>query len=116
MVLTDEGEKWIDLYADIERDFCCQEHTVYADGEHLPYGYVIWVEREYMMKPVYVDDRRVVIALPRNSLLQVDTESGEAAIVADLNTTINSLIFCAEQRLLLAGGENGVLTTLSTGD
>ena len=43
------------------------------------------------MKPVYVDDRHLVIALPSDSLLRVDVESGKAEVVADLGTTINSL-------------------------
>jgi hypothetical protein len=87
-----------------------------ADGElvHIGYGYG-W-DGTSCTKPVYIDDHRLVVGTQSGFLLLVDVAKRESTIVHDLNTTIHDLLFCPEQQLLLAGGENGTLTVFSVRD
>jgi hypothetical protein len=117
-VFSDGGQEWLNLDSEIERDFTCELAQLQSDdGTLLHYGYRLaagtWEGGDFMTRPVYLDERRVVVGTPNGFLLLVDRVTRETTVAHDLKVTINGLVYCPHQGVLLAGCENGTLTTFA---
>ena len=111
-----------DFSSDFARDFSSEPLNVTDDAgqsAHVGYRYTSGDVRltlahgDFLTKPVYIDDHRVVLGTPSGFLLRMDTANGQSEAVHDFHSRINTLQFHPETRLLLVGCENGTLTAFA---
>ena len=107
----------VDFASDFARDFSSEPYFTDDDaGRPVQVGYrysagdvrLTLAHGDFLTKPIYIDDRRVVLGTPSGFLLCVDTATGRSEVVHDFHARINSLQFHPAKRLLLAGCEDGV--------
>ena len=119
-LFSDGPDQWIELHSEIERDFTCAPYHGEQHGgtEAVHIGYRVsagvWGAGTYMTTPVSLNERQVVVGTPNGFVQLVDVVRGEATVVSDTESPINSLVFCPAASVLLAGCENGTLTAWST--
>jgi hypothetical protein len=112
-VLSDQGDRFIDVHSAINRDFVYSPRSAGSpSGEMIDIGFRLGTDY-HNAKPFYLDDHTVGLATPGGFLLAVDTVSGQSRVLHDFGEPIADLCFHPEKRLLVVGGESGKLMLFS---
>jgi hypothetical protein len=112
-ILATHGDRFIDVYSDINRDFVYgAQRSVDETGSVYEPGFRLGVHYSNP-KPFYLDHRTVALNTPGGFILAVDTVTGQSRVLHDFGEGICDLAFHRDKGLLAVAAESGQLTLLS---